>query len=107
MDKNIKILCVCQEGNSRSVGTRFCLRKRGYYNVIAIGWNRTPMETLKMLSDWADIILVAKSYHGDQLPSGKDKIIKEFTVGEDNWGNPMHQELHKIVNEQLDLVGLK
>lgn len=106
MNKSIKILCVCQEGNCRSVGTRYCLRKRGYLNVIAIGWNQTSIETLKMLCDWADKILVAKEYHGDKLPTGHSKIDKNFIVGEDKWGNPMHHELHSIINKQLDLIGL-
>ena len=35
-----------------------------------------------------------------------DKIETQFTIGEDNWGNPMSQELHEIINKQLDLVGL-
>ena|SRR3990167_489141 len=104
MDK--KILCVCQNGNCRSVATRYCLKKRGYTNVIAIGWNNTSKETLTMLCDWADKILVAKPYHGDMLPSGKEKIDHVFTIGEDTWLNPMNEELHKIINIKLDLIGL-
>jgi hypothetical protein len=106
MDKSIKILCICQRGNCRSVGTRYCLNERGYNNVIAIGWRNTSIETLKMLSDWAEIILVAKPYHGDYFSSGKKKVNKEFTIGEDKWGNPMHKDLHRIVNRQLDKIGL-
>jgi len=106
MDKSIKILCVCQHGYCRSVGTRYCLNKRGYNNVIAIGWRNTSLETLKMLSDWADIILVAKPYHADYLPSGKEKVNNKFTIGEDNWLNPMNKELHEIVDKQLELIKL-
>ncbi len=104
--KDIKILCVCRQGNSRSVGTRYRLNRRGYGNVIAIGAFNTNQETLKMLCDWADKILLAKPHHGENLPSGKEKIDTEFTIGEDNWNNPMNKELHEIVNKELDKIGL-
>ena len=74
--------------------------------MIAIGWRNTSLETLKMLSDWADIILVAKPYHADYLPSGKEKVNNKFTIGEDNWLNPMNKELHEIVDKQLELIKL-
>ena len=106
MNKTMKILCVCQNGNCRSVATRYCLKKRGYKNVIAIGWNDTSEETLKMLCDWADKILVAKPYHGYMLPSGREKIDQTFTIGEDKWLNPFNKELHKIINIKLDLIEL-
>ena len=106
MDKTTRILCICQNGNCRSVGIRYCLKKRGYKNVIATGWNNTSSETLEMLCDWADKILVAKSQHGDMLPSGKEKVDAQFTIGDDKWLNPMNKELHEIVNKQLDLTGL-
>ena len=101
-----KILCICQNGNCRSVATCYCLKKRGYKNVIATGWNNTSSETLKMLCDWADKILVAKPSHGDMLPNGKEKIDQVFTIGDDKWLNPMNKELKEIINKQLDLIGL-
>lgn len=90
----------------RSVATRACLKERGYTNVIAIGWNDTSDETLKTLCDWADKILVAKPDHGYMLPSGEEKIDQNFTIGKDIWLNPFNKELHKIINIQLDLIGL-
>ena len=104
MDK--KILCICQNGNCRSVATRYCLKQRGYRNVIAIGWHNTTDATLKMLGDWADIILVAKPYHAEYLASGRNKVNKQFTIGDDKWNNPMNKELHEIINKQLDLIKL-
>ena len=106
MDKNLTLLCVCGKGNCRSVGTRFCLNKRGYTNVIAIGVTNTSMNTLAMLWNWADLILLAKPTHNVFFPIS-DKVYTKFTIGEDKWGNPSNKELHKIVNEQLDKVGLK
>ena len=106
MYKNIKILCVCGKGNCRSVGTRICLNNRGYANVIAIGTTNTSMNTLAMLWNWADLILLAKPTHNVFFPLS-DKVYTKFTIGEDKWSNPYSKELHKIINEQLDKVGLK
>ena len=105
MNKNMNILCVCQHGMCRSVATRHCLKDRGYTNVLATGWNDTSEETLKMLCNWADKILVAKTYHGDMLPIGNEKIDKDFTIGDDVWLNPFNTTLHKIINTKLDLIG--
>ena len=106
MSKEIKILCVCNKGEVRSVATRHCLMKRGYRNVIAIGWYGMTDATLDMLGNWADIILVAKPYHAKYLASGREKVNKQFTLGEQIWDNPLHPDLHKLVNKQLDLIKL-
>lgn len=107
MDKATKILCVCQRGNVRSVGTRRRLNKpRGFENVIAIGAENTGKETLQMLCDWADIILVAEPRYADLLPD-KSKVSQDFTIGPDTFGNPINSELQKIIGEQLDGIGLK
>jgi galactitol-specific phosphotransferase system IIB component len=106
MDKLIKILCVCNKGECRSVGARMCLNERGYTNVIAIGVTNTSMKTLAMLWNWADLILLAKPTHNVFFPIS-DKVYTKFTIGEDRWQDPYNKELHKIINKKLDLVGLK
>ena len=107
MNKKMKILTVCNKGNCRSVGTRYCLYKRGYKNVIATGATVTPIETLQMLCDWADKILIAKPKHAKWLPkNAQSKIDKKFTIGEDVWHNPMSYKLHDVANHQLDLIKL-
>ena len=107
MDKNIKILCVCEQGINRSTGTKFCLNQRGYKNVIAMGISQTTPEMAKMLCDWADMILLAKPYHRQHLPDGNlPKIREDFTIGEDTFHKPITKELIAIVNPQLDKIGL-
>lgn len=106
MNKKTKILCVCNQGNCRSVGTRYVLNKHGYDNVIAIGGANTSKETLSMLCKWADMILLAKPKHEDFLPCDKDKIMDNFTIGEDVYQNPLHPDLHKVVINQLKKIKL-
>lgn len=106
-NRRIKILCVCNKGNCRSVGTRHCLNKRLYNNVISIGATNTSPYTLTMLCEWADKILLAKPYHIDYLPRGfENKVDSNFTIGEDVWNNPLNRKLHELINEKLDSIGL-
>ena len=106
--KDMKILCLCSAGNSRSAGTRIVLTGRGKgYDVIAAGVDTNTPETIALLSSWADKILVAVHSMGGHVPGEhKHKIDQVFFLGEDVWGNPLHPELHKKIKEQLDKRGL-
>lgn len=107
MSKETKILCVCQMGNVRSVGTRRRLNRRGYPNVIAIGAENTGQETLRMLCNWADIILIAEPHQRELLPTGRKKVDMVFTIGPDVYGNPVKQSLQDIIKAQLNKIGLR
>lgn len=108
MNKDTKILCICNKGNCRSVGTRYCLNERGYKNVIAMGGENTTLKTMAMLCRWADIILLAKKTHIRFIPIlFLHKVVYEYEVGEDVYDhNPMDKKLHKIVRKQLDKIKL-
>jgi len=105
MDKTIKILCICNQGNCRSVATRYCLNRRGYTNVISIGESNTDIETLTMLYNWADKVLLAKPHHSRNLLDTA-KVDKSFTIGEDKWLNPLNKELHQLIRYELNKIGL-
>lgn len=107
MDKETKILCVCQMGNVRSVGTKYRLNKRKYNSVIATGVSSTDERTLTMLCGWADVILLAEPEMADELPVGISKVDNRFTIGEDVYGNPMNRTLQELVKTQLDNIGAK
>ena len=105
MDKTIKILCVCGKGNVRSVATKYALNRRGYNNVLTVGSRLVSSETLTMLYEWADLVLVAKRGHAKNLPNLL-KVNDQFTIGDDRWGNPVNLELEEIIDKQLDLINL-
>jgi hypothetical protein len=93
----MKILCVCRSGYYRSVQTKKSLNKRGYNDVLSVGSDLVSRETLDMLCDWADIILLAKPTHGVNITTNREKILKDFTIGDD---------LETTVNKQLDRIKL-
>lgn len=106
-DKNLKILAVCHYGLIRSAVTRRCLNGRGYENVVNVGINCTSQETLAMLCEWADKILIAEPSMLYQLPEfGFSKVDSIFTIGPDIWQSLVGNDLHKVIQKQLDVIGL-
>lgn len=101
----MNILTVCQHGNVRSVGTRSILTKLGHRDVIAIGAENTTPETLEMLYDWAELVLVAEPQFAEFLPDD-EKVDKNFTIGPDTFGWYGKKELRHIIEEQLKGVDL-
>ena len=49
----MKIVTVCQKGNTRSVALRSLLLKGGKHDVIACGYAVNSRQTLEMLYTWA------------------------------------------------------
>lgn len=79
----MKILCVCGQGNKRSVFTRFVLNPK--HDAVAIGIDVNSQETINMLAQWADVILLAEPEMSVKFPIDQHKIDKRFTIGEDNF----------------------
>ena len=98
MKRDIKILCVCRSGRTRSVLAKTELNRRGYLDVIAVGGLKLPPRTLNMLCDWAEVILLAKPRHGKYIDlKYKEKIVTEFYIGDD---------LEGMIKKQLNKIGL-
>ena len=107
--KNKKILCVCRGGHVRSVATKYCLNRRGYKEVIAVGGEYVSFDTMCILCDWADIILLAKPNHKKFIPVFTefiDKVNLSFSIGEDTYGTPVNWKLEELIDRELDKIGL-
>lgn len=107
MNKNTKILVICNKGNVRSVATKHALNQRGYKDVLTMGSTLVSQSTASLLAAWADIILLAKSSHGSCIPIEKYYKVKgDFKLGDDKYGDPTNWVLTETVNKQLDAIGL-
>lgn len=94
----MKILAVCRKGNIRSVGIKVGLNNWGYHDVLSVGGLLVSQETLDMLCEWADVILLAKPDHGERIkPKYMDKVNTIFYIGDD---------LETTVEKQLRLLKL-
>ena len=54
----MKILCMCQRGNTRSAALAYLLKDFYGHDAIAAGWQSNGFEIRKVLSDWADVVIV-------------------------------------------------
>ena len=94
----MRILTVCQRGNSRSVALAYILKDgMGYDDVLACGITTTHPDTFQMLGNWADKIFVpAEKGIYDMIPFEFRGKTVNIDIGLDRWGNPMHPELLAI-----------
>ena len=88
-----KILCVCQEGNNRSVVLASVLKNEKQFDAIAIGIRKSSLETQTMLFDWADIIILVDDTFKDEIPVRYVNKLKIWNVGQDRFFNGFNQEL--------------
>lgn len=79
----MKILCVCQRGNSRSVGMAFALKEIYNTEAIACGIDAVSSDTWKLLYDWADLVVVMHDELLPYIPAETQDKIKLCNVGED------------------------
>jgi len=77
----MKVLAVCGEGLNRSVCVRMLLQYVGH-EVIPVGLNRHTDETLQMLYDWADRVIVLDRGLAARVP--QDKLLV-WDVGPDRY----------------------
>ena len=77
----------------------------GNFNILACGINRQTKETLAMLAEWADKILLAEQGMINHFPEEyHNKIDKVFELGSDIWGNPFNPDLHTKIKEELKKI---
>lgn len=89
----MKVLCVCDQGNNRSVQFAHLL-KYMKHDTIPVGLSTTSYETLKMLFDWADVIICTDDTQ--VIPSEYMHKYKLWNVGPDRFPRPFNHELLTI-----------
>ena len=110
----MKVLCVCNSGNVRSVTLGRMLKKRGA-EVLCCGVDKAyRYDTIHMLYNWADVVYAQKDSEPRlramlSLPtleiysSGLEssKIDTRFDVRPDDWKYPEHPDLHRRIRDML------
>lgn len=101
----MKVLCVCEHGNVRSVALAYLIKTIYKHEAIAVGFKDLSKESFSMLTDWADKIVALTE---EALPSlDTINIISKtdiLNVGEDIWHDPFAQELqHKLLKNLKSL----
>lgn len=83
-----KILCLCRGGCSRSVGLSNYLKYGHGHDAIAAGFEGNSAETLNMLFNWAEIIVVMREFFQKYIPDKYKSKIRFIEVGEDTYFEP-------------------
>lgn len=74
----MRVLCLCQKGNSRSVVLAWLLRKRFGHEALPAGMVTTSRKTREMLYQWADRIILVVPRYSHWIPEehrGKLRVI--------------------------------
>lgn len=81
----MKVLCMCQGGNSRSVGMAYLLKYFFNLDALSCSWEKNSQETINMLCKWADKIIVMEEKFKIYIPIGFKYKVLICDVGEDIW----------------------
>ena len=101
----MKILCICERGNSRSPTLGWILKDRMGHDVIAMGIRANSNETKQMLYKWAErIILVDKDFL-PEIPQEFHEKVKVWDVGKDIYFIP-HPDLIQKYNDFITKEGI-
>jgi len=99
------ILCVCAHGNNRSVTMAYILKYVLNFEPLTAGLEYHTQETLKMLYEWADVIIVPEEKLIAMIPEEHKSKIKFYNIGEDVYPRPFNKELlakaRKLMDEDL------
>lgn len=101
----MKILCVCRGGNSRSVTCAYLLKQVYGHDALAVSYKYNAPETLRMLCDWADKIVVMRLGIVQRIPAEFFYKILIADVGTDKWFHPSN-ELMTLICKKLQEAGL-
>lgn len=108
----MKVLCVCEHGNVRSVALAYLLKTIYSHEALSCGIRNMSQETKRTLFTWADkvIALDADVFLGIAAFSAlneKGKYSDKLhlvDVGKDKWFNAKDQELLHILYKNLVTV---
>lgn len=79
----MKVLCLCQKGNSRSVVLSWLLRKQFGHEVLAAGMTTTSRQTRSMLMEWADRIILVVPRYAHWIPEEVRHKLRVIDAGGD------------------------
>lgn len=103
----MNILTLCEQGQNRSVVLASILRRKLHNkDIISAGCYTFSQETLVMLYDWADKIIVVEEGLVSLIhPEYQEKVIL-FPIGPDVWGFKPDINLIYRINELLETTNL-
>jgi hypothetical protein len=104
----MKVLCICQKGNMRSVALAHILKTEHKLDAIAMGICTSSPDTQKMLFEWCDVMILTSKRYIELIPLEYRRKLKVWHVGTDRWFNGYPSDLTEKFREFIsqDLLGI-
>ena len=96
------ILCVCAHGNNRSVTMAHILKYVTDFETLTAGLEYHTPETLEVLFNWADIIVVPEDKLLQHIPEQYKQKIKFYNIGEDRYPRPFNKDLYRKAKKIME-----
>lgn len=100
----MRILCVCDQGVSRSPTIAALLQYRGH-ETLSVGVEQSTAHTRALLSDWCDLAILTDPAQVEAFPRLAHDQIQMWPIG-DHYPRPFNLDLRKLVLELADKGGL-
>lgn len=99
-----KILAMCEGGNNRSGGLAYILKTCYHVEAMQIGWHFNSVETIHMMSRWADYIVVMQPWAPDitNIPEDCWHKMRCIDVGPDIFHSNTNLELLHRLSQIVD-----
>ncbi len=101
-----KILTMCAGGNVRSVGLKYLLKYKYGHEALSCGQDANSSETIEMLSNWADYVIVLAGEYIKFVPKSFKGTVLLYDVGSDRFGYAFHPELIQMLEKMIVEHGL-
>jgi hypothetical protein len=103
----MKVLCVCRNGNSRSVALAWLLKHKHGQDALAMGLRKNSHETQQMLYEWADLIILTAGKYAGEIPDVYTAKLRIWDVGSDVWFKGFAPDLVEHYQHFIKTKGLK
>lgn len=70
-------------------------------DALACGWSTNSEETIAMLAEWADRIIVVQPHYREKIPQRYRNKVAVYDVGRDRWLNSLHPQLRGIFQRMV------
>lgn len=94
--ETLKVLCVCDEGNNRSVHIAHLLQYTGH-ETIPVGARTSSEETRRMLADWCDVAVFTDEAQKEAFPPVASRVWPIADVH----SRPFNPEQHRLVRRYI------
>jgi hypothetical protein len=99
----MKILAVCQGGNSRSVAMARVLKTYYHHDALSSGYRDNSPETMKMLYEWSELIILMAEKYMEHVPEEYRHKVRVCDLPTDRWAGPP-KELQEICRNSWRVI---